>query len=51
VHEAVSPSHTIVVPVEHVAPTGRRTTDMHTEFTQLEPAVAPPLTGGSAHDI
>jgi hypothetical protein len=49
-HAATSGSHVIVVALEHAAPTGWRTTWTHIEFTQLAPAVAPPLTGGSAHD-
>lgn len=51
VQVAASGSHSIVVTVvEHAAPTGCRTTGTHIEFTQLAPAVAPPLTAGSAHD-
>ena len=49
-HAAASGSHSIVVAVEQAAPGGWRTTGTHIELTQLAPADAPPLTGGSAHD-
>jgi hypothetical protein len=49
-HVASRGSQVTVLEVEQVAPGGWRTTCTQTEFTQLEPAVAPPLAAGFAQD-